>query len=260
MRSPAILLALLLSLVLGEARAADPLKVFAAASLTDALTDVLQHWQEERGETAVPVLAASSTLAKQITNGAPADLFISASEAWMDALEAAGDLEPGTRIPLLGNALVLIVPSDSRLRPRTALSATVREVLAAGRIAVGDPDHVPAGLYAKASLDRLGLWAEVEPHLARTADVRGALALVARGEAAAGIVYATDAEITGKVRTLLTFPEESHPPIVYPAAVLRGGDRERSAALLDYLAGSEAGAIFQRYGFLSLAASRKPGS
>ncbi len=233
--------------------APEPLTVFAAASLTDALRAVDGAWQGQGGAPLRLVFGASSTLARQIQAGAPADLFLSADERWMDELAGHDLLVPDTRRDLLHNRLVLIGPADRAGGGPPA--AMTRDFDLAGllgrdgRLAVGDPGHVPAGLYARQALTRLGLWPAMAPRLAPAADVRAALQLVARGEAPAGIVYATDAEAAPTVRVLAIFPADLHDPITYPIAIPRGHDRAETRALLAFLAGPAARAIFVRFGF-----------
>ncbi|MFH0821907.1 MAG: molybdate ABC transporter substrate-binding protein [Pseudomonadota bacterium] len=236
-------------------QAADPGKVtvFAAASTTNAVNDIGKMFTEKTKGTVVPSYASSSTLAKQIENGAPADVFISADEPWMDYLEKRKLIEPGTRFDLLSNKLVLIAPVDAatskvEIGPNFDPSA----LLGTGRLAVGDPDHVPAGKYAKAALEKLGAWKSVESKLARAADVRGALTLVERGEAPLGIVYSTDAAITAKVKVVGMFPPDSHPKIVYPVALTAGRATPEAKSFLDLLKTPEAKTVFEKYGFTTL--------
>ena len=222
--------------------------VFAAASLADAMTAVADAYKSETGQEVSLVFAASSALARQIENGAPAAVFVSANPGWIDRLDEAGLLAAGSRIDLLGNRLALIAPRASTATAEITPDLDLPSLLGGGRLAIGDPDHVPAGLYGRAALESLGLWADAEPHLARTGDVRGALVLVARGEAPLGIVYATDATITDEVRLVGLFPADSHPAIVYPAAVTFGAD-ESAHDFLEFLTGTQAQAIFRARGF-----------
>lgn len=236
---------------LPRASAQEPLTVFAAASLTDAVERIAASFEAETGTPVRLSFASSSTLARQITAGAPAQIFLSANERWMDHVEDAGLIEPETRVSALGNRLVLIAPADSPLDD-VAVSGELdlAAMLAAGeRIAVGDPDHVPAGLYAKDALESLGLWQATADHLARTADVRAALALVATGEAPLGIVYATDAAVSDDVKVLGRFPEDSHTPITYPFAIVAGAADPAVEELFAYLRGPEATAVFEGAGF-----------
>ena len=222
--------------------------VFAAASTTDALGEIAREYEAAGHGHIVISFASSSTLAKQIENGAPADLYLSADEIWMDYLAQRNLIVPASRIDYLGNTLVLIAPKDSRLALTIAPGFPLAASLGDGRLAIGDPDHVPAGIYAKAALEKLGVWQEVEPKLARAEDVRGALAYVERGEAAAGIVYATDAA-RAQVRVVAPFPADTHPPIRYPMALVAGHDTHAARAFYNHLRGSAARAVFERYGF-----------
>lgn len=233
-------------------RAAAPqsLLVFAAASTTNALTDVGRAFQARTGIKVVNSFASSSTLAKQIARGAPADIYVSANVKWMDYLEKSGALQPGARFDLLHNRIVLIAPDQSPLGPlEVKKGLKLAALLAGGRLAMGNPDHVPAGIYAKQALVSLGLWPQVGPKIAAAPNVRVALALVERGEAPMGVVYATDAAITKKVKVLGVFPRDSHKPIVYPAAMLQGRDSAAGRRYLKFLRSPAAAAIFKKYGF-----------
>ena len=229
----------------------DSITVFAAASLTDALQELGDAFTKD---TSVPVrfsFAASSTLARQIENGAPADIFFSADLEWMDYLQARKLIQTATRHDLLGNRLVLIAPADSKLtlkiRPRFALASA----LGNARLATGDPDSVPVGRYAHEALANLGVWDEVSARLVRADSVRSALAFVDRGEAALGIVYATDALADKKVRVIDEFPADSHKPIIYPVAMTAAAKAE-AARFISYVRSPAANAAFQRYGFTPL--------
>ena len=228
--------------------AVPPLLVFAAASLSDALEEVDHAFT---AKTHIPVrtpYAASSALAKQIEAGAGADVFFSADREWMDYLERRGLLRSGTRRDILGNALVLIAPADSAVQLKIVPGFALIGALGGGRLACADPDSVPAGLYARAALTQLGVWEAVAPRLARAENVRTALAYVARGETPLGIVYRTDAAAEKRVRVVDVFPEATHPPIVYPAA-LTSGAQPQAAQYLSFLGGQSAREIFVRYGF-----------
>jgi molybdate transport system substrate-binding protein len=246
-----ILAALLLICVTlaNPARAAD-LTVFAAASLTNAMKDVAAAWQKQGG---VPIhlsLDSSSTLARQLEQGAPANLFASADLKWMDWAQQRHLIADDTRRTLLGNTLVLVMPHDHLTHVTISKSLNLAALLGpTGRLAVGDPAHVPAGLYAKDALIHLDLWASVENRLASAANVRAALLLVERGEAPAGIVYSTDAAVAPGVAIAGTFPADSHQPIAYPFAVTRAGDTKDARALMTFLSGPAATAIFVKYGF-----------
>ncbi len=236
-------------LVGSPARADQPVTIFAAASTMEAVNAVARAYEAGGRGSVRPVFAASSTLALQIARGAPADLFLSANTAWMDDLERRGAIEPRTRIDLLGNALVLIAPPKSPLDLEIAPGFALAAALSERRLAMGDPAHVPAGIYAKAALERLGVWSRVAGRAAFLGDVRAALTLVDRGEAAAGIVYASDARVAPRVRVVGAFPADSHPPIVYPLAVVAGRRGPAVMALYAYLRGPEARALFRARGF-----------
>ena len=245
-----LLLAAIVALAVAPAASAQPLTVYAAASLTDALGEIGALWAARGNAAPRFSFAASSTLARQIENGAPADLFASADEEWMNYLAQRRLIVAGTRTGRLSNQLVLIAPADRArpidLKPGLDLAA----LLGSGRLATGDPAHVPVGRYAQAALTSLGLWAAAEPRLARADNVRAALALVERGEAPLGIVYATDAAGVSRVRVVGTFPPASHPPIAYPFAVVAGRDAPPARALLAFLLGPEARAVYEKRGFV----------
>jgi molybdate transport system substrate-binding protein len=251
MRNFATVLFLVASLIASaDAAARDTITVYAAASLTNALQDVDAGYTKQTGTPVTESFASSSTLARQIEAGAPAQVFISADTKWMDYLAQKGLV--ANEVTFLGNELVLVAPADSPLRAQTIDRGTGWLDLLGrdGRLAVGDPDHVPAGIYAMEALERLGAWDTVEPRLARAEDVRGALALVERGDAPLGIVYATDARVSAKVRIVGTFPAGSHSEIVYPAATVKGADSAAVRDYFKYLGGAAARATFARYGFL----------
>jgi len=224
--------------------------VFAAASTTNALNEIGVLFAAGKTGTMVPSYASSSTLAKQIENGAPADVFISADIQWMDYLDKRQRIAKGSRVDLLGNRIVLIAPQDSAIAQiQVKAGLDLAALLADGRLAVGDPDHVPIGIYGRQSMEKLGLWAAVEPKLARTKDVRAALAMVERGEAPLGMVYATDAAISKKVRVVGQLPADSHEPIVYPVALVAGRETEVAKRFIDFLSSPEARSVFEKYGF-----------
>lgn len=232
---------------------AEPVKVFAAASLKNALDDVGAAWtKKDAAKSIAATYAASSALAKQIEQAAPADVFVSADLDWMNYVEERKLIKHGTRKTLLGNALVLVAAKDSGIKIELKKGADLAGALAGGKLAVGDVKAVPAGKYAKAALESLGLWASVEGSLAQAENVRAALAFVARGEAKLGIVYATDAKAEPQVEVAGTFPEDSHPPIVYPVAVIATSTNPDAQAFLDFLSSPEAGAIFTAQGFTVL--------
>ncbi len=228
--------------------AAQNLTVFAAASLKDALDEIARDYRPTAR--VVVSYAASSTLAKQIENAAPADLFISADLDWMDYLEARKLINTRSRVNLLRNRLILIAPADSKatleIKPGFALAAA----LGNGRLAMANPAAVPAGKYGKAALERLGVWQSVAAKVAPADNVRAALVLVSRGEAPLGIVYRTDAIADKKVKIVGEFPAGSYPPIIYPAAVIAASKHAQKAqAFLDYLGSARGRAVFARYGF-----------
>jgi molybdate transport system substrate-binding protein len=231
-----------------QARAEAPL-VLAAASLQESLNAAASAWAARGHPRPVLSFAGSSALARQIEAGGPADIFISADAPWMDHLEARGAIRAGSRRVLLGNSLVLVAPLASKLELRIGKGFPLARVLGDGRLAMAEPETVPAGRYGRAALIALGVWRDVEPKVARAENVRAALALVERGEAPLGIVYATDAKASAKVRVVGTFPEASHPPIRYPAALVKTSANAGAPAFLDFLATREARAIFARYGF-----------
>jgi molybdate transport system substrate-binding protein len=249
MKRRRLLLALCAALGSSPARA-DQVTVMAAASLTDALQALGNAWAAKGHPAPRFVFAASSALARQIEQGAPADLFASADEPWMDYLQQRGLIVPGSRTSPLGNRLVLVAPAnqpgDIALTPGVDLLARLG---IQGRLATGDPASVPAGKYAQAALMTLGAWNAVAPRLARAESVRAALLLVERGEAPLGIVYATDAAASKGVRVVGTFPEDTHPPVSYPFALTRRGDRPEAQALLAFLTGPDAAPVYRSLGF-----------
>jgi molybdate transport system substrate-binding protein len=231
------------------AQASETVTVFAAASTTNAVADIGKAFEAKGLGKVVTSFASSSTLAKQIENGAPANVFISADEAWMNYLAERKLIDPATRFNIAGNSLVLIAHGDRVVTVKIAPGFDLAKLIGAGRLAVGDPDHVPAGKYAKAALQRLDVWSRVETKLARAANVRAALAFVERGEAPLGIVYSTDAAITPKVKVVGVFPADSHPKIIYPAALVAGKGSAVAKSFLEFLKTPEAKAILKKYGF-----------
>lgn len=244
------LLLIVLLALLPLASRAQTLTVMAAASLTDAMRDISAEWSQAGHPPLRLSFGASSTLARQIEQGAPANLFASADEKWMDYLARHNLILPETRASFLGNELVLVVPVNQPRRVSIDAGFDLLGLLGpGGRLAVGDPAHVPVGIYAEQALRKLGLWERIEPRLARTEDVRGALRFVERGEAPAGIVYATDAVISKGVMVAGTFPPGSHDPVSYPFAVIKAGDNPEVRHLLTFLASPSAREIFIRRGF-----------
>lgn len=248
MKTTRFISALLLSLFAGAAQA-EALIVFAAASLTNALQDIGKTFEAKSGHTLRFSFAASSALAKQIESGAPAGVFLSADEQWMDYLAERRLIAAGSRQTLLGNSLVLVTPVDNKTTVELKRGFDLATLLGNGRLATGDPAHVPAGKYAKAALTSLGVWQIAEPRLVNADSVRAALVLVERGEVPLGIVYATDAAVTPRVHVAGTFPADSHPSITYPSAIVAG---QYSAAARDFnawLRSDDARSVFTRYGF-----------
>jgi molybdate transport system substrate-binding protein len=230
----------------------QPLMVYAAASLKNALDDVAKDWTASGHGAVVINYAASSTLAQQIAADAPADLFFSADLDWMDWLQARGKVREGQRRVLLGNELVLITTASSPLTLRLEKGVRLSEALAGGRLAIADPRLVPAGKYGKAALEHLGLWDQVSSALAPTEHVRAVLNFVAWGETPLGIVYRTDLRAEPKVRLLAPFPKGSHPPILYPAAVVTPSRHPEAVAFLTYLASTQAQIRFEQEGFIRM--------
>lgn len=234
------------------ARAAEnntpPLLVFAAASLKNALDALNEPWKKHSGHGALLSYAASSALARQVEAGAAADVFLSADIDWVQYLADKG-LVRGTWKPLLGNELVLIAPKDSTTEITIDQGFPLSAVLGNGYLAMGNVESVPAGKYGKAALETLGVWESVSNHIAQAESVRAALALVARKEAPLGIVYATDAKIEPAVRVVGTFPENTHPPIVYPVAVLKTSTNPEAENYVAFLNSAEAAVVFRSFGF-----------
>jgi molybdate transport system substrate-binding protein len=244
-----------LSLLLGASLAAHAVEVtvLAAASLTDALGQIDAAFEKASGHKVKAAFGGSSALAKQLEKGAPGDLFISADVAWMDYVSKAKVIDDTSRTNLLGNHLVLVGPA-SATESATTIDGNydLAGALKGGKLSVADTAAVPAGKYAKAALESLGMWSKVEGSLAQGENVRAALALVERGEAPLGIVYQTDAQVA-KVKVLGTFPDDSHPPIIYPVALtVQGATSDAAKAYLDYLKSDTAKAVFAKAGFVIL--------
>jgi molybdate transport system substrate-binding protein len=227
--------------------------VFAAASLKNALDDIAGQWQRETGKKVVIAYAASNTLIKQIEQGAPADIFISADLDWMDYGQQKNLIKPDSRFNLLGNRLVLIAPKDSGVSANIQPGFDLATLLKGGRLAMGNVDAVPAGKYGKAALEKLGVWDSVKDKIAQAESVRAALLFVSRGEAPLGMVYQTDAAADPGVKIVGTFPENTHPPIIYPVALTKESTNPNAQAFLDYLRLPAARAAFERQGFTVLA-------
>nr|AYM52359.1 molybdenum ABC transporter periplasmic molybdate-binding protein [Hyalangium minutum] len=248
-----MLLALLLAVAL-PAQAAEKVLVFAAASTTDAVQELGKAFTKEQGHTVEFAFGGSNDLARQAVAGAPADVFLSADLAKMDQVEKAGLLQAGTRVELLSNRLVVVVPVGSKLKV-----ASGAELKGVKRLALADPAAVPAGLYAKAWLEKAGVWKEVEPRVVPTLDVRAALAAVEAGRVDAAVVYATDAALSKRVRVAFTVPEADGPRVVYPVAALsKGKASEAGRAFVRFLQGETARSVFERYGFIFLPGKSAP--
>ncbi|WP_224244688.1 molybdate ABC transporter substrate-binding protein [Hyalangium gracile] len=248
-----VLLAFLLACSM-PALAAERILVFAAASTTDALQEVGRAFTKEQGTVVEFAFGASSDLARQAVAGAPADVFLSADTAKLDQVEKAGLVQAGTRVELLSNRLVVVVAADSKRKVTSA--AELREVK---RLALADPAAVPAGLYAKSWLEKAGVWKELEPRVVPALDVRAALSAVEAGRVEAGVVYATDAAQSKRVRVALTVPEADGPRIVYPVAALaRGKASAAGRAFVSFLQGASARSIFERHGFVFVPGKARP--
>jgi molybdate transport system substrate-binding protein len=227
--------------------------VFAAASLKNALDEIAAQWQRETGKKVAISYAASNTLIRQIEQGAPADIFISADLDWMDYGQRKNLIKPETRSSLLGNRIVLVAPKDSNVSVHIAPGFDLAGLLKGGRLAMGNVDAVPAGKYGKAALEKLGAWEGVKDKIAQAESVRAALLFVSRGEAPLGIVYQTDAASDPSVEIVGVFPESSHPPIIYPIALTKDSANADAQAFLSYIRSPAARPAFERQGFTVLA-------
>lgn len=230
----------------------EPITVFAAASMTDALQDLAQRYMADGGGDVRFSFAASSSLARQVEAGAPADIFISANVEWMDYLAERNLIVADSRTDPVGNNLVMIAPVDSSLShvdiaPGFDIAALVG---ANGKIATGDPAHVPVGIYAQQALEHLGVWSTAEPIIARADSVRAALALVERGETPIGVVYSTDARANSKVKIVGVFPQDSYPSIIYPFAIVKGRDQEPVRRFFSFITTGPAAKVYEKFGFL----------
>jgi molybdate transport system substrate-binding protein len=247
------LFALVLAVLAGALQpsvAQEQITVFAAASLKNALDDTNAAFTKATGVKAIVSYAASSALAKQVEQGAPADVFISADLQWMDYVGERKLIKPDTRANLLGNKLVLIAPADSKIANLTiGQGFDIAKLAGSGRIAVADVNAVPAGRYAKAALEKLGAWAAAKPKLAPAENVRATLAFVARDETPVGIVYETDAKIEPKVKIIGVFPDGSYPSVTYPVAATATATKQSASQYLLFLRSPAAKAIFEKYGF-----------
>jgi molybdate transport system substrate-binding protein len=252
LKSLGIVVGVLLCLGLAQARAAAPdITVFGAASTTNALTAIAKSYEAGGHGKVALAFASSSTLAKQIENGAPADVFLSANVEWMDYLEGKKLLEAGSRADLLGNRIVFIVPASSAVQTLTVSPQLDLVALLGkdGMLSVGDPAHVPVGKYAKAALEHLKLWPQVANKIAPAKDVRAGLALVERAESPLGIVYASDAVISDKVRVVGTFPTDSHPNIDYPVAAVKTANSSAALNFIKFLSAPQAKEVWAKFGF-----------
>ena len=231
--------------------AEEDLTLFAAASTTNAITEVVKIYKVRGLGNIKTSFASSSTLAKQIANGAPADIFLSANEKWMDYLENSGTIKKESRFDLLGNHIALIVPSQSSVQSIDITQGLdILSLLGKdGRLAIGDPAHVPAGIYGKQALEALGFWNRISSRIAPMKDVRSALVMVERSETPLGLVYTTDAAVSKKVRVAGVFPSDCHPSIVYPIAIVSGGKYDAGVSFLDFLKTPDAREVFIKYGF-----------
>ncbi|MGO8800662.1 MAG: molybdate ABC transporter substrate-binding protein [Roseiarcus sp.] len=244
-----VLLCLALAGLPRPARADEPLTVFAAASLKTALDEAAAAFRADGGAEVRISYGGSLALARQIVAGAPADIFASADEQSMDEAVKGGAIAPASRFDLLGNRLVVIAPKPSPVEALALAPDAFAAAIGSGRLVTGEVDTVPVGRYAKAALQKLGLWSVVEPRLAMTDNVRAALAFVARGEAPLGIVYATDAAADASVKVVATFPDDSHPPILYPFALTVSSHNGAADKFLTWLKSPAGRAIFERQGF-----------
>lgn len=234
--------------VSSAANAATELKVYAASSMTNAVNDIAQQFETKYDVTVTPVYGGSSSIARQILNGAPADIFISANTKWMDYLVKSKAVKNDSVTNLVRNSLVLIAPKASTIEPFDFSDANAwNQALEGNRLALGNPVSVPAGMYAKESLTNLGVWKKLERQIAPAKNIRLALALVERGEAPLGVVYKTDALLTDKVKVVGEFANDTHADIIYPAAIVK--DSTQSEQFFEYLKSDDAKKVFAQYGF-----------
>lgn len=249
---PRLTLGLALAAALATPALADEVVVFAAASMKDALDAVAADFQAATGNTVTISYAGSNALAKQIIEGAPADIFLSAATNWMDEVEKAGLVVPGTRADLYSNTLVLVAADPNAAPVEIGPGFDLKGLLGDGKLAMAMVDSTPAGQYGKAALETLGVWSAVEPSVAQGENVRAALKLVATGEAPYGIVYITDAKAEPAVKVVGSFPADSHPKVVYPGALLTGAKDAADKAFLDALTSDAGDAKFAEQGFVVL--------
>lgn len=234
----------------GTARS-ESVTLFAASSTSGALEELKPVYERKTGHSLRLAFASSATLARQIIQGAPADIFLSANTKWADVLETEALVAANGWSELWSNRLVLAAPSGSKISESQDPKAIISSLPVDGRIAMGDPNHVPAGIYGKTALERLGLWQSLEGRIAPTANVRVALALVERGEAPIGLVYASDAATSSKVKTIYVFPPEVTPHISYPLVIVKGGNQEAARRLRTFLSSADARKVFKRHGFIT---------
>lgn len=242
----------LLLMNIGLFAQADNITVFAAASLQNAVDEIKVNYVETGNKDQIEALYdSSSNLARQIEQGAPADIFISANQSWMNYLEEKSLIDDATRTNIVKNELALITYTENQTAYNVDFGSNEfwKETLANTRIALGDPDHVPAGLYAKESFEKLGVWKTVEPKIAPAQNVRAAMLLVEVKEADLGAVYSSDASVSNKVKTVATFPGELHEPIEYPIAIMKDRANEATNGFYNYLLSDDAAAVFKKYGF-----------
>ncbi len=250
LRTLGLVFASLLACCWAGPAAAERVIVLAAASTAHVIDALIGQFEAGPGDSVVASYAGTSALARQIESGAPAEIFLAANAAWMDYVDAQGLIEPGSRQVLAGNRLVFVT-GDANMAPfEPSAALDFSALLSGGRLAIGNPDHVPAGIYARQALEALGLWRDVRSQLAPAADVRAALALVARGEAPLGIVYATDSARIEGVHVVGTIPASLHEPIVYPMALIAGRVSPLVTRFFEFLAGPEGRAAFARAGFI----------
>jgi len=248
---PLIFLSCLACSGLAKATGTEKVIVFAAASTLNAVDEIGKLFSQQKKIKFVPSFASSSTLAKQIASGAPANIYISANKKWMSFLAKKGIIEKGTQCDLLGNSIVLIAPANAKnLKIDIVQGINLNKILKGKRLSMGDPDHVPAGIYGKQALIYLGAWDTIASMVIRAKDVRTALVFVEREESPLGIVYSTDAAISNKVKVAGIFPEYSHPPITYQAAIIKENSTKPGLAFYTFLKSLQARKIFQKYGFL----------
>jgi molybdate transport system substrate-binding protein len=247
----AVIVAGIIGLPVQRAHAED-LMVFAAMTLQGALDDAAGAYQHQSGNNVIVSYGPSAALVKQIDNGAPADIFISADSDWMDAAQARGLIHDSTRVDLLSSQLVLIAPRNSSVSAAIKAGFPIEQMLGNGRLVMCDPMMMPAGRYGRAALQNLGVWQAVQDRVANADNVRAALAFVSRGEAPLGVVFDTDAALDKGVKIVGVFPAESHPPIVYPAAVIASSDNPAAEEFLAFLRSAAAKSIFERNGYIFL--------